>query len=164
MARVWPKTGAMVGPTKTGLDLRGVDASCMNETRFNQTVDTSPGGVGDGLVRILDHTNPCLVVLLRTVHTDPANPAVRTDVPGYIAMQHPDPFDIDDGRFADFAGGTSDPLLVRDFALFYITERGNGPQDPYRGLFLKAVDSGDNELDDQPCQPTTSICVVKLVQ
>ena len=164
MARVWPKSGGMVGPTSQGLDRRGVDASCMNETRFYQTVDPSPGGVGDGLVRILDHTNPCLVVVLRSVNTDPANPAVKTDVPGYIAMQHPDPFDTDDGRFSAFDQGTADPLLVRDFSLFYITERSNGPLQPYKGLFLKAVDSGDNELDDQPCQPTTSICVVKLVQ
>jgi Putative Flp pilus-assembly TadE/G-like len=160
-ARVFPKTGEMVGPTKQGLNDRGVDLNCMNKTAFEATFEL--GTIGDGEVSIIDPTNPCLVVLLRTVKVDPDNSAAKTDVPGNLAMQHPDPLNPDDGRFSVFKNGASEPLIVRDFSLFYLTELGNA-QKPYRGLFLKTTDSGSSDLDDSPCEATTSICVVKLVQ
>jgi putative Flp pilus-assembly TadE/G-like protein len=178
-ARMHAKTGAMPGPTQQGLNARGVsDSYCQAE--FGNTID--PGDVvGDGIVSIEDYTNPCLVALVRVVHSEdrndgdacPEHANLRNDVPGgqLIAEmeQHSDSSGGCDvlARFAALgasgSGGVSRPLVVRGFGLFYITEFPKGNKDPYRGLFMQALASVDAELDGTPCNPLDGICVVKLV-
>lgn len=166
-ARVYPNPGVMAGPTKHALDTRDID-SCTNEESFHATVDV--GDVeDDGEVSIQDHSSPCLLALLLIVNADPDHPQVETQTPGgsrIAEFQHPDAVDGDaDGewRFAGPKNGASSVYVTRRFAFFYITDRG-GPQDPYRGLFLKAFDSANARLDGQPCTAEDGICVVKLVK
>ena len=159
-ARLHAKTGGMPGPTNQGLNARGVSDACMNSAAFAASVEVV-GPVGGEFVRIKDHNNPCLVALLLVVQTDPNNTLVTSDVVGDVpSMQHPDPLDVTDGRFSSLRQGASKPLIVRRFAFFYITERG-GPSAPYRGLFMKALDSGSASLDG-PADFDSGIFVVKL--
>ena len=162
-ARIYPKTGVMVGPTKSGLDSRGVD-TCLNEASFNSTLQDPDG---DGVYQILDHHNPCLLAIVFAVHGDPSESALESDVPGaglIPTLQHPDSIDADGDnvwRFARPANGASKPMLVRRFGFFYLTELG-GSKAPYRGLFIRALDSANSRLGGTPCNEFDGICVVKL--
>ncbi|MDP9068701.1 MAG: pilus assembly protein TadG-related protein [Actinomycetota bacterium] len=165
-ARVYPETGVLSGPTKQGLSDRGVSTlTCANEDSFNATVRDRDG---DGIYQILDHDNPCLVGILLTVHVDPVNGAVETDVPGasrIIEFQHTDAIDADNNdqwRFAPPSKGSSKPLLLRRLAFFYITSPGPPPGLPVEGLFLRALDSANAELDGTACTDKDGVCVVKL--
>jgi hypothetical protein len=157
-ARVSAQPGVRVGQVNHGLDERGID-SCMNQDAFNDAVDV--GVVGDGLVSIKDSSSPCLMALLLVVHTDPDHPDLTAAVRGDVgSMQHPDPLDVEQGRFSRPNNGASTPLIVRRFAFFYITDRG-GPQAPYQGIFVKALDSLGSKLDG-PADIDSGIFVVKL--
>jgi hypothetical protein len=162
-ARIYSGNGVKIGPTKQGLSDRGVTSTnCTSKDKFLEAVD--PGVIGDGFVTIKD-ANPCLIVLLLTVQPDPVKSSQwDTDVSGGCCVsqwQDPDPLDVEDGRFSRFGNGKK-AVIVRRFGLFYLTELG-GPQDPYKGLFMRAVDSGDSALDNKPCTADTALCVVKLV-
>jgi len=165
-ARLYTKTGIMTGPTGQGLDDRGVDEdTCANEASFNSAVEDPDG---DGIWRILDHSNPCLIDLILSVHVDETYPGINTDIAGgphVMDMQHPQAIDTDadeEWRFASIENGSSSLLLARRFATFYITDLG-GPQDPYKGIFMRALDSGNASLDGTPCSAEDGVCVVKLV-
>lgn len=178
-ARMHAKTGAMPGPTRQGISARGANSvDC--QTQFNNTID--PGDVvGDGIVKVKDLTSPCLVALVRVVHSEdpndgdacPEHPNLKNDVSGgQLIAQMEQVFDALANcdvlaRFAALgsngSGGVSRPLVVRGFGLFYITDFPNGNNQPYRGLFMQALLSIDAELDGTPCNPIDGICVVKLI-
>ncbi|MEA2509380.1 MAG: hypothetical protein QOG21_1462, partial [Actinomycetota bacterium] len=62
------------------------------------------------------------------------------------------------------SGGSSERLLVRRFAYFYITSRGNVSGNyQVQGIFIRATDSADVGFGGSPCTPSSGICVVKLV-
>lgn len=159
-ARLYSKSGNMVGPTNQALDDRDIDA-CMDATSFATALDGE--GDGDGVVTIVNY-NPCILALVLVVHTDETHPSVTSDVPGNVAaMQHPDALDIDadeEWRFASLTRGTSLPMIVRRLAFFYITSRGNNSQ-PYQGLFLRALDADDSVLSG-PLDPAAGIYKVQL--
>jgi len=161
-ARIHPKTGAMVGPTRQGLIARGT-SGCLNETSFNATLQDPDG---DGIFQILDHHNPCLLAVVLAVQSDPNNPAVNTDVPGgtrVAEFQHPDALGLATDRDWRFALpiGASKTMVVRRFGFFYITELGSARR-PYRGVFLRAVDSGNSGVTGSPCTEIDGICAIKL--
>jgi len=162
-ARLYPKTGATSGPTRQGLNDRGV-ATCVNEASFNSTLQDPDG---DGIFQILNHHNPCLLAVVLAVQVDPSNAAASTDVPGGTRIgefQHPDALGIGDPRswrFALPASGASKPMVARRFGFFYLTELGN-PSRPYRGIFLRAVDSGNSQVTGSPCTEIDGICAIKL--
>jgi hypothetical protein len=76
-------------------------------------------------------------------------------------LQAPDPTQ----RFATLQKGSSEPLLVRRFAYFYITNNTSQPAGTYQvqGVFIRAVDSADNGFGGGTCADYQGICVVKLV-
>jgi hypothetical protein len=156
-ARVYPKPGGMSGPTTQGLAQRGV-AGCMSESRFNADVD--PGVVGDDFVSIRQ-VNPCMMILVMVVHANPTSSGGSAPGGCCIARwQHPDPLDIEKGRFSRPNNGASRPMIVRDVGLFYLVGASDSS---YQGIFLRALDSGESELGPRSCEGDTSICVVKLV-
>ena len=161
-ARIYPKTGATVGPTRQGLLDRGV-ASCINQASFDATLQDPDG---DGVFQILDHHNPCLLAVVLSVQGDYSNPAVSADVPGgsrILEFQHKNALGLATSRDWRFAlpTGASNPMVIRRFGFFYLTELG-GPSSPYRGLFIRAVDSGSSGGTGSPCTVTDGICSIKL--
>jgi hypothetical protein len=176
-ARIWTEPGQATGPTKSGLDNRPVGgvtaANCMNPTRFDGTIDD--GTAGDGFVSLKPgaHGNPCLVVLALVVHPQDDAPNLTTsNYPGdiltmqervHLAKVQGNKWD---GRFAPIGApgnGGKELMLVRRFALFYITERSPNSKQ-VKGLFLRAFDSHGGDLAGGECDPTIdAICVVKLI-
>ena len=161
-ARLYPKTGGTVGPTRQGLTARGIGA-CVNQASFNATVQDPDG---DGIFQILNHHSPCLLAVVLAVQADPSNASVDTDVPGgtrIAEFQHPDALGLATDRDWRFALpiGASEPMVVRRFGFFYITKIG-GPRSPYRGVFLRAVDSGNSQVTGSPCTEIDGICAIKL--
>jgi hypothetical protein len=176
-ARIWTEPGQATGPTKSGLDNRPVGgvtaANCMNPTRFDATIDD--GTAGDGFVSLKPgaHGNPCLVVLALVVHPQDDAPNLTTsNYPGdiltmqervHLAKVQGNKWD---GRFAPIGApgnGGKELMLVRRFALFYITERSPNSKQ-VKGLFLRAFDSHGGDLAGGECDPTIdAICVVKLI-
>jgi hypothetical protein len=167
-ARMHVETGAKVGPTKQALLHRlgsGV-AGCENQASFDGTL-TDPDH--DGVFAINnDPPNPCLIALALVVHTNPNAPwaanAANNQYHGACcvpSLQAPDPTQ----RFATLQKGSSEPLLVRRFAYFYITNNTSQPQGTYQvqGVFIRAVDSADNGFGGGACTDYQGICVVKLV-
>ncbi|MEA2509536.1 MAG: hypothetical protein QOG21_1618, partial [Actinomycetota bacterium] len=58
----------------------------------------------------------------------------------------------------------SEPLLVRRFSYFYITDRANVSGNwQVKGIFLRATDSADNAMGASPCTDSSGLCVVKIV-
>jgi hypothetical protein len=159
-ARVFPKPGQMSGPTTQGLASRGVGSSnCTSQSRFNADVD--PGIAGDGFVSIR-RVNPCMMILAMVVHANPQGSG--GSAPGGCCIsqwQHPDPLDIEKGRFSRPQNGASRPMIVRDVGLFYLVSPPGSST--YQGIFLRALDSGESDLGPRSCERDTSICVVKLV-
>ena len=160
-ARVYPNPGAMSGPTSQGLVQRGVSSSnCTSQSRF--TADVDPGIPNDGFVSIR-RVNPCMMILAMVVHANPQGSGGSAPGSCCIARwQHPDPLDIEQGRFSRPDNGASRPMIVRDVGLFYLVSTG-GSGSPYQGIFLRAFDSGESDLGPRSCEQDTSICVVKLV-
>jgi hypothetical protein len=172
-ARMHTQTGALVGPTRSALNSRlGVGVSpgtCENQTAFNNTL-SDPDGDGIFAIKIdPNQPNPCLVALAMVVHTNPNAPwaanAANDQYHGgccVTSLQAPDPAQ----RFSTLVRGSSEPLLVRRFSYFYITDRSNGPSGSYQvqGVFIRAVDSADNAIGASPCLESSGICVVKIVK
>ncbi|MDP9234797.1 MAG: hypothetical protein M3P01_09655, partial [Actinomycetota bacterium] len=115
-----------------------------------------------------NNPNPCLVALAMVVHTNPnapwaANAANNLYHGGccVTSLQAPNPAQ----RFGPLSGGASEPLLVRRFSYFYITNRtsvsGNWQ---VQGVFLRAVDSAHNGIGASPCTESSGLCVVKIVK
>ena len=171
-ARVWTQPGQSTGPTRKALDTRGVNSACMNETSFNATIDE--GTAGDGYVSLKPgaQNNPCLVVLAMVVHPDDGATGLQSaNVPGDILnMQEKTALEEVQGnkwtgRFAPIGApgnGGKELLLVRRFALFYVTARLNNSKE-IQGLFLRAFDSYGGDLAGGGCDPLDAICVVKLI-
>jgi hypothetical protein len=172
-ARIHTQPGAAVGPLNHALDNRlgvtgGVSpATCENQTAFNNTLSDPDG---DGVFAITNNPaspNPCLVALSMVVHTNPNPPwAANANNDLYHGgccvtnLQAPDPA----VRFGPLTGGTSERLLVRRFAYFYITSRGNVSGNyQVQGIFIKATDSADNGIGASPCMDSSGVCVVKIV-
>ena len=162
-ARIRTKTGNMATPTDNAMDSRdGTGLSgCMNATAFDDAVEVVDAS--QGLVNV-KHFNACLVAVALVVHADPSYPGIDTDTPGGDAvaqMQNPDPVT----RLSPLSNGSSELMLVRRFALFYITQRNpaNNADWQYRGLFLKTVTSLDVGPGTGACTAADGVCTVKQV-
>jgi hypothetical protein len=176
-ARVWTEPGGPWKPTGDSLDDRDTEnatLACMNSIDFDATIDDPVPG--DGFVSIkpggLD--NPCLVALALVVHPQEDAPGLKSpptvgNIPAMqerLVLQNNGGPKKWDGRFAIMGTpgeGGKELMLVRRFAFFYITQKGNATQ-PFKGLFLRAFNSYNAELSDGPCDPTIdAVCVVKLI-
>jgi hypothetical protein len=153
----------MATPTDNAMDSRdGTGLSgCMNATAFDDAVEVVDAS--QGLVNV-KHFNACLVAVALVVHADPSYPGIDTDTPGGDAvaqMQNPDPVT----RLSPLSNGSSELMLVRRFALFYITQRNpaNNADWQYRGLFLKTVTSLDVGPGTGACTAADGVCTVKQV-
>jgi hypothetical protein len=174
-ARVWTEPGGPWKPTGDSLDDRaGGTLDCMNQPAFEATIDDPVPG--DGFVSIkpggLD--NPCLVALALVVHPQEDAPGLKSpptvgNIPAMqerLVLQNNGGPKKWDGRFAIMGTpgeGGKELMLVRRFAYFYLTEKGNAAR-PFKGLFLRAFDSYNADLSGGACDPTIdAVCVVKLI-
>jgi hypothetical protein len=190
-ARIVPETGSLGANTLTALGTRGVftwdgGAPCTTAQAFNKTVTP----VGGNQVQIIDKTNPCLMGIAMVVQVNqndtrtskgnwnfqgtncnyPAASPVTVDAMTCIG-QLQDP--VVSSRFgAPGSGnhGSSEYLLVRRFALFYLTQTPSNPSNcatvatcAYKGLFLRAVDSVEG-TPDGPGDSRDEVQMVQLVQ
>jgi Flp pilus assembly protein TadG len=188
--RLYSKTGNLGNVTSTSLDTRGV-ASCLgNPAEFASAIQFRGDGVVDikhlnpcimalTLVVHLRHSltgsgDPPMITPPNDVHgthskivswqdeawdgKDAGNPN-----PGLCNPLDNNPPAPCDGnwRFAPVSHGTSDPLLVRRIAFFYLTKMADKSNGNYSGLLLRVFDS--NSALVGPGDPSDGDLVVKLV-
>ena len=174
-ARVWTEPGGPWKPTGDNLDDRaGGTLDCMNSVDFDETIDDPIPGDGFVSIKPGGLENPCLVALALVVHPQEDAPGLKSpptvgNIPVMqerLVLQNNGGPKKWDGRFAIMGTpgeGGKELMLVRRFAYFYLTEKGNASL-PFKGLFLRAFDSYNADLSDGACDPTIdAVCVVKLI-